>query len=88
VSELIIVKKLQEIMHGTVCMGIFTFGTCCILICRVCCLLVLSCLLCNCCWFTVCIVVVDMCVLLFHVYLLYHVGIALFFFYIRCRTAG
>jgi len=42
-------------------------------------LLVLSCLLCNCCWFTACIVVVVLCVLLFYVYLLYCVGIAIFF---------
>ena len=31
--------------------------------------LVLSCLLCNCCWLTVCTVVVDLCVLLSYVYL-------------------
>ena len=42
-------------------------------------LLVLSCLLCNCCWLTVCIVVVVLCVLLSYVYLLYCVGIAVFF---------
>ena len=41
-------------------------------------LLVLSCLLCNCCWLTVCIVVVVLCVLLSYVYLLYCVGIAFF----------
>jgi len=43
-------------------------------------LLVLSCLLCNCCWLTVCIVVVVLCVLLSYVYLLYCVGSAFFFF--------
>ena len=43
-------------------------------------LLVLSCLVCNCCWLTVCIVVVVLCVLLSYVYLLYYVGIAVFFF--------
>ena len=43
-------------------------------------LLVLSCLLCNCCWLTVCIVVADLCVLLSYVYF--------FFFYFKCRTAG
>jgi len=41
-------------------------------------LLVLSCLLCNCCWLTVCIVVVVLCLLLSYVYLLYCVGIAFF----------
>jgi len=41
-------------------------------------LLVLSCLLCNCCWLTVCIVVVVLCVLLSYVYLLYCVDIAFF----------
>ena len=46
----------------------------------------LSCLVCNCCWLTVCIVVVVLCVLLSYVYLLYYVGIAVFYF--RCRTAG
>ena len=34
----------------------------------------------------VCIVVVVLCVLLSYVYLLYYVGIAVFYF--RCRTAG
>jgi len=42
-------------------------------------LLVLSCLLCNCCWLTVCILVVVLCVLLSYVYLLYCVGIAFSF---------
>jgi len=42
-------------------------------------LLVLSCLLCNCCWLTVCIVVVVLCVLLSYVHLLYCVGIAFCF---------
>jgi len=41
-------------------------------------LLVLSCLLGNCCWLTVCIVVVVLCVLLSYVCLLYCVGIAFF----------
>ena len=41
-------------------------------------LLVSSCLLCNCCWLTVCIVVVVLCVLSY-VYLLYCVGIAFSF---------
>jgi len=41
-------------------------------------LLVLSCLVCNCCRLTVCIVVVFLCVFLFYVYLLYCVGIAFF----------
>ena len=34
-------------------------------------LLVLSCLVRNCCWLTVCIVVVVLCVLLSYVYLLF-----------------
>jgi len=42
-------------------------------------LLVLSCLVCNCCWMTVCIFVVVLCVLLSYVYLLYCVDIAFFF---------
>jgi len=41
-------------------------------------LLVLSCLLCNRCWLTVCIVVVVLCVLLSYVYLLYYMCIAVF----------
>ena len=42
-------------------------------------LLVLSCLVCNCCWLAVCIVVVVLCVLLSsYVYLLYYVCIAVF----------
>jgi len=42
-------------------------------------LLVLSCLVCNCCWLAVCIVVVVLCVLLSsYVYLLYCVCIAFF----------
>ena len=41
-------------------------------------MLVLSCLVCNCCWLTVCIVVVALCVLLSYVYLLYYVGIDFF----------
>ena len=43
-------------------------------------LLILSCLVCNCCWLTVCIVVAVLCVLLSYVYLLYYVGIAVFYF--------
>ena len=57
---------------------VFSFVSCVLL-------LVLSCLVCNCCWLTVCIVVVVLCVLLSYVYLLYYVGIAVFYF--RCRTA-
>ena len=34
--------------------------------------------MCNCCWLTVCIVVVVLCVLSSYVYLLYYVGIAVF----------
>ena len=43
-------------------------------------LAVLSCVVCNCCWLAVCIVVVVLCVLLSsYVYLLYCVCIAVFF---------
>ena len=42
-------------------------------------LLVLSCLIYNCCWLTVHMVVVFLCVLLSYVYLLYCVGIAVLF---------
>jgi len=43
-------------------------------------LLVLSCLVCNCCWLAVCIVVVFLCVFLSsYVYLLYYVCIVVFF---------
>ena len=41
-------------------------------------LLVLSCVVCNCCWLAVCIVVALLCVLLSYVYLLYYVCIAVF----------
>ena len=42
-------------------------------------LVVLSCLVCNCCWLAVCIVVIILCVLLSsYVYLLYSVCIAVF----------
>ena len=42
-------------------------------------LLVLSCLVCNCCWLAMCIVVAVLCVLLSsYVYLLYYVCIAVF----------
>ena len=44
-------------------------------------LLVLSCLVCNCCWFAMCIwIVVLLVLLLSYVYLLYCVSIAVFFF--------
>ena len=57
---------------------LYTFCTCCILICLVCFVASLNCLLCNCCWLTVCIVEVVLCVLLSYVYLLYYVCIAVF----------
>ena len=45
-------------------------------------LLVLSCLVRNCCWLAACIVVVVLCVLLSsYVYLLYCVRIAVFFYF-------
>ena len=68
-------KKLYTILS---CLGVlpfvhvvFEFVSCVLL-------LVLSCLLCNCCWLTVYIVVVVLCVLLSYMYLLYCVGIAFF----------
>ena len=80
VSELMIVKnnykKLYTVLSG---LGVFTFCTCCILICLVFLLLVSSCLVCNICWLTVCIVVVVLCVLLSYMYLLY-CGHCCFFF--------
>jgi len=55
---------------------------CAMLLLEYCCrcsLLVLSCLVCNCCWLAVCIAVVVLCVLLSsYVYLLYCVCIAVF----------
>ena len=41
-------------------------------------LLILSCVVCDCCWLVVFIVVVALCVLLSYVYLLYYVCIAVF----------
>jgi len=41
-------------------------------------MLVISCLVCNCCWLDVCIVIVVLCVLLSYVYLLYYVCIPFF----------
>jgi len=50
-------------------------------------LLVLSCVVCNCCWLAVCIVVVVLSVSLSScAYLLYYVCIAVLYF--RCRTVG
>ena len=58
-GELMIVKKqLQETVHSTLYMLSNSDLSCFVS------LLVLSCLLCNCCWLTVCIVVVVLCVLL------------------------
>jgi len=53
---------------------IFKFVSCILL-------LVSSCVVCNCCWLTVCIVAVVLCVLLSYVYLLYYVGIVYFFLF-------
>jgi len=49
-------------------------------------LLVLSCLLRNCCWLTACIIVVVLCVVILCIFVVLcgHC----FFFYFRCRTAG
>ena len=85
VSELMNEKKqLQETVLSY--LGIFTFCTCCILICLLFIVASFKLSLCNCCWLAVCIVVVVLCVLLSYVYLLYYVSIAGFYF--RCRTAG
>ena len=49
-------------------LGVFNFCSCCIQICIVCFLLVLSCVVCHCCWLAVCIVVVALymcCYLMF-----------------------
>ena len=51
-------------------------------------LLVISCVVCNCCWLDVCIVVVVLYVLLAYVYLCTMWALLFFFFYFRCRTAG
>jgi len=48
-------------------LGVFTFCTCCILICLMC-FVLLTCLLGKCFWLTVCIVVVDLSVLLSRVF--------------------
>ena len=81
VSELMIGKKqLQETVCSSVLLGCFyplymLYSN----LSRVL-LLVLSCLVCNCCWFAMCIVLVVLCVLLSsYVYLLYCVCIAVFF---------
>ena len=52
-------------------------------------LLVLSCVVCNCCWLAVCIVVVLLCVcvVILCVFVLLCVHCR-YFFYFRCRTAG
>jgi len=47
-------------------------------------LLVLNCLLGNCSWLTVCIVVVDVCVVILCVFVVQCV----YFFYVKCWTAG
>ena len=69
-------KKLYTVLSY---LGVFTFCTRCILICLVCFVSSFKLFLCNCCWLTVCIVVIVLCVLLSYVYLLYYVGIAVFF---------
>ena len=81
VSELMIEKnnynKLNIVLFY---LGVFTFCRCSILSWIHVLLLVLNCLLCNCCWLAVCIVVVDFCVLLSsYVYLLYCVCVVFFF---------
>ena len=65
VSDLMIVKKklLQETVHITFLLGLFTLCTCCILICLGCFIPSFKLCLVNCFWLTVCVVVVDLCVL-------------------------
>ena len=74
VSELMIEKKnhYKKLYAVLSYLGVFTFCTCCILTCLVCIVasFKLSCV----------------CVLFSYVYLLYYVGIAIFYF--RCGTAG
>jgi len=69
VSELMIVNNKKnnymKLYIGFSCLGVFTFCTCCILICLVCFVASLSCLLGNCCWLTVCIVILCVFVVLF-----------------------
>ena len=61
VSELMNEKKqLQETVLSY--LGIFTFCTCCILICLLFIVASFKLSLCNCCWLAVCIVVVVLCV--------------------------
>ena len=55
-------KKLQKTVHSSLLLGCFYLFTCYILIVSCVLLLVLSCLLGNCYWLTVCIVVVGLCV--------------------------
>jgi len=66
VSELMTGKKddynkLYTVLSG---LGVFTFCTCCIVICLACIVASFKLSLCNCCWLAVCIVVVVLCVLL------------------------
>jgi hypothetical protein len=77
VSELMIKKNNYKKLYTVLpYLGVFTFCTCCILICLLC--IVTSFKLC-CCWLVVCIVVIVLCVLLSsYVYLLYYVCIAVF----------
>jgi len=88
VSELMIVKKItRNCTQDSLAWVFLPFVHVAFLFVSCVLLLVLSCLLGNCCWLAVCIVVVDVCVLLFYMYLLYYVFIV-FFFYFKCRTAG
>ena len=84
VSELMSVNKIITRNCTQYCLAwvflpsvhvIFLFVSCVLL-------LVLGCLVCNCCWLAVCIVVVILCVFVVLCVC------ALLFFYFRCRTAG
>ena len=88
VSELMIEKKNSYKKLYTVLsyLGVFTFCTCCILICLLVFLLVLSCVVCNCFWLAVCIFVVVLCIVV--ILCVFAVLCVYCCFYFRCRTAG
>jgi hypothetical protein len=83
VRELMIVKKkIKETVHSTLAWVFLPFVHVVFEFAFFVLLLVLSCLVCNCCWLAVCIVAVILCV--FSVLCVH----CCFFFNFRCRTAG
>ena len=72
-------KKLQVTVHSTFLLGCFYlwYSACCKILIYLVLLLVLSCLVCNCCWLAVCIVVVILCV-----FVVYCVCIVVVFFFL------